>query len=541
MTITAIELEYFKGVSDRVRIDLKPITLLVGANSAGKSSVFHALMYLRNILVDGNPFARKLGLFPDHDLGGFRNLVHQHDTSKAVVLRIDIDRGLVRGHPSWPYVQGYADAENHEVEEQFDSRMRLTHEIENEIRSVWVEVTVAWEEATSGSRPRVIAYSVGINDELVGVIERPDAKKAAYISRLNFMHEVFQPTGHEEWLRSWGGPPTPETGTTRNEFEEQLREMISTDPTSDGTQRVQLRIGGSPDGSAVPGRVALRPHFKKGTYEPKFYDMMVGMLSQALVGPLELAYEELKNMRYLGPLRAIPPRDFGYEVFEKESDWANGLAGWSELINDYQRNGNECEVVGSYLGEYDIRVRRIRELDRDSVKHILDSETTITSEQLKELCSAIDEKSPARWKIELVDKRSGTAIEPRDVGVGVSQLLPVIVATRRAGFFCVEQPELHLHPKMQVELGQIFLEGWWGHQVESQFLIETHSEHLINRLTHRVREKKVDQNDIAVIFVGSRNGSVRFDRLRIDGDGDFIDDWPGGFFEESFREHFAGR
>ena len=44
MRITAIEIENFKGISDRVRVDLKPITLLFGANSAGKSTILHALL-----------------------------------------------------------------------------------------------------------------------------------------------------------------------------------------------------------------------------------------------------------------------------------------------------------------------------------------------------------------------------------------------------------------------------------------------------------------------------------------------------------------
>jgi len=267
--------------------------------------------------------------------------------------------------------------------------------------------------------------------------------------------------------------------------------------------------------------------------------MMTGMLSQALVGPLDLALSELKDLRYLGPLRAIPPRDFGSEVFEKESDWANGLAAWTELIKDYESGGMDHEVVAAYLVNYEIRVRRIRELDRDSVEHILDSDVPVTSEQLCELWTAIDEKSPFRWKIELVDKRSGTAIEPRDVGVGISQLLPVIVAANNNGLLCVEQPELHLHPKMQVELGQIFLDGWYGNEGSTQFLIETHSEHLILRLLRRIREQQLKPDVVNILYINTKPGEqTTVTSMKIGDDGDFIEQWPEGFFAERAEELF---
>ena len=78
--IRSISLRNFKGFSDEVRIDLRPITLLFGANSAGKSSVLQALQYVNEVLIGGNLDAdstrhggQVLGL------GGFHNLVHGRD------------------------------------------------------------------------------------------------------------------------------------------------------------------------------------------------------------------------------------------------------------------------------------------------------------------------------------------------------------------------------------------------------------------------------------------------------------------------------
>ena len=90
--ITAIELENFKGVGDRVRIPIRPITLLFGANSAGKSTILHALHYAYEILAHRNADADITERGGEHlNLGGFRNLVHGRDTSRHITLAFELD------------------------------------------------------------------------------------------------------------------------------------------------------------------------------------------------------------------------------------------------------------------------------------------------------------------------------------------------------------------------------------------------------------------------------------------------------------------
>ena len=110
----------------------------------------------------------------------------------------------------------------------------------------------------------------------------------------------------------------------------------------------------------------------------------------------------------------------------------------------------------------------------------------------------------------------------------------------------IEQPELHLHPALQAELADVFIESALGEN-KNTFLIETHSEHLILRLLKRIRQTTgglntklppVRPEDVAILFVQpTENGSV-VQHLRVDQHGRLLDDWPGGFFEESFNELF---
>src|ERR1700739_3276201 len=91
MRLSRIEIENLKGISARQAIDLKPITLLFGPNSVGKSTILQALHYLREILERRNvdPDVTIAGGLTD--LGGFTSLVHNHELDRAIRLKIEMD------------------------------------------------------------------------------------------------------------------------------------------------------------------------------------------------------------------------------------------------------------------------------------------------------------------------------------------------------------------------------------------------------------------------------------------------------------------
>ena len=125
-----------------------------------------------------------------------------------------------------------------------------------------------------------------------------------------------------------------------------------------------------------------------------------------------------------------------------------------------------------------------------------------------------------------------------DVGFGISQLLPFIVQSLVPGeqIISIEQPEVHVHPKLQADLGALLAEVIINEPHQKQFIVETHSEHLILRLQRLVRKKEIKPEDVSVIYVSRGPEGAKAERLRLDEDGDFIDDWPGGFFPERLRE-----
>jgi predicted ATPase len=132
------------------------------------------------------------------------------------------------------------------------------------------------------------------------------------------------------------------------------------------------------------------------------------------------------------------------------------------------------------------------------------------------------------------------------VGSGVSYVLPVLTSLWGADLSWIEQPELHLHPAAQCEVGDVLVRAFnRGHFS----IVETHSEHLLLRILRRIRqtsEGKVRAREfqcqpeaVAVLYFSPQgDGSTRIHQLRVTRGGDFMDRWPDGFFEERSRELF---
>jgi predicted ATPase len=138
----------------------------------------------------------------------------------------------------------------------------------------------------------------------------------------------------------------------------------------------------------------------------------------------------------------------------------------------------------------------------------------------------------------LGDERGGfRGINVASMGQGVSQLLPVIagaVATRSGETVFVEQPEIHLHPAAQADLGDLFVDTVRERR-GSQFIVETHSEHLLLRIRARIAEGDLNPENFLLLLVERKARETTVRELEADSRGHF-QGWPHGFFEEGYQE-----
>lgn len=148
-----------------------------------------------------------------------------------------------------------------------------------------------------------------------------------------------------------------------------------------------------------------------------------------------------------------------------------------------------------------------------------------------------------------VKVRSGAHANLMDVGYGVSQSLPILVAVlaangsgRRAEprrmrspgrTFLLQQPEVHLHPRGQAELASLFVESFRkrGHR----FLIETHSDYIVDRIRISVRKGGLKADDVSILYFEPKGNAVAIHNMALDEDGN-LRDAPSGYRDFFVKE-----
>ena len=545
MIIKALTIENFKGISEPVRIEFKPITLLFGANSAGKSTIIQAIHYLREILERSNFNADSTTAGGDFiDLGGFRNFVHKRKLDLPIRFRIEMDLSDtdLPEYVSWP---------GHDESDQLSSLVSgvtlrsYSWNQSSVVTTAWVGITVAWSNFFQ--RPQLIEYETGINGHLFARISASDDGRRVRISHINFKHPSFPATGFD-------------AGTGPQSSIELLYDLVINEAVV--KKGDELELGLEHLRSALPKwnnslefneTCIADPMIKTGEESNKKYVLeMQAMLSQLMVGPGELLRDALCNFRYIGPLRKIPPRGYVPMKSPVENRWADGMAAWDRL---YAREQAFTNRVSSWLlgakkldSGYSLKMRTYRELDSDnSIAINLVSGSIIDDENASKAYSEIPDKS----ELQLIESRNGMPVALQDIGVGISQMIPVVVAALddKAEFIMIEQPELHVHPRLQVNLGDLFISQIQDTPEANQFfLIETHSEHLLLRLLKRVRQTMEDElepdfspltpEQLSIIYVEQTPIGLQVQYLEVNDEGDSKGEWPIDFFKERAEELF---
>ncbi len=276
--------------------------------------------------------------------------------------------------------------------------------------------------------------------------------------------------------------------------------------------------------------------------------------------PAEEMGRFLDSLLYVGPLRRIPERGGGRGLWFREleggqpqASWSEGLGAWDWMATAsdeaFEKLNGHLSGAGSLETGFTVKRDRYARLEKggevfqalDKARH---SGLNKAAKQL--LAEFLARTSEVR--LSLYNERAGLELEPYAMGTGISQVLPVVaaaVAAEEGKFAVLEQPELHIHPKLQTTLGDIFLQAA---NKGAMFLLETHSEHLLLRLLKRIRHthggkapegRAMKPADLSVNWIGNEDGRTYALRLQVDEEGSFDTPWPEGFFDERGEELFG--
>ena len=438
-----IQLSKFRCFYDQQPLEIRPITFLVGENSAGKTTFMAAVRILMEsfIRVPQNPFNRD-----PYFLGGFDQIAHY--------------RGGVRGRA----------------------------------KDFCLEVAVPASEASAGRRAPAVATR----------------------HRLTFVK---------------GSSPQPEL----NEYEFTTPDADVVLSLAGNKVSLKLIVGGQEklvyEPRRLPPMAALRKDLSYLRYvfdEIAFSaqgvalppDSRVTKISPDLTPTIDLLIKHYTaSTRFLqrrifasAPVRTQPLRTYTPSEIEPSSEGAHVPL---EMARQKISSPDEWEGIHERLKTFgqnsglfeDVDIRLLGTRDGDP--------------------------------FQVVVKTKGQPFNLVDVGYGVSQALPIIYQLeqpRQHDTFFLQQPEVHLHPRAQAELGSV-VARLSRQRANSMFLLETHSDYLIDRVRMEVKAGKLDHRNVTIIFFDKHPHEVQAKNIYLSEQGEIS--WPPHNFRAFFLEEHA--
>lgn len=217
---------------------------------------------------------------------------------------------------------------------------------------------------------------------------------------------------------------------------------------------------------------------------------------------------EMRNLTYIGPFRNSPQRY--YRVQNKST----------RMIDMY----------GSNMAVF------VKAMSKDQLKEL--------NAKLKPRYGFELDYESKFGQISLYIKKDKKKTNLIDNGYGYSQLMPILLALNAfnqglvipssyTNMLCVEQPELHLHPKMQFEFGTTLADAVELCRINSRderkILVETHSRQIIEAVGHAIYNKQISSNDVAVyLFEQGSDNKATIKKTEFNEEG-YLQNWPIGF------------
>jgi len=556
--IDRISLENFKSFGKRSEIRLAPLTMLYGQNSAGKSSIIHSLYLLKQSLASDSPTV--FGAQPDDsivNLGSFSDAVFNQDNERTIRIGISVNRsnsapssyGVSLRNRVVPRLDtGYA-----EMEFRRTSAVGYLHAItlyEPTTGKLLVRLEAIHTAATIAKK---LQSNQPYDFKVVDFARNTEFWTPFYnwCSSAEGKEHIGKTLGdyiqHWEDLSSEDSPRKFKTTVAREI--ENLKEMHEFYQSNFTVHKFIARLKTS------MGETTLSLHGVSGrsfsgnrTYEAMFENSLEPPRSkkeaqQKHAAPFAPGVQLFNSAAYLGGVFTLLLR----ETIDTSSSF---IGPFREAPKRFQplrgRQTSSVGVKGENTAELLKRDRKLLERANEWLRR-LEIPYSLEARNLGGHLLSYTQILLTDSSRKATEKRKQVRHTLADVGFGISQILPIICDCifRKNSIIFIEQPELHIHPRLQAHLADLFI--WSINERGNQIVAETHSEHLILRVMKRLRQTSEDTKTTDKTFTnkqfvaqyvlkgtGSKGAEVK--EINLTSDGKLKDEWPGGFFPERRNE-----
>lgn len=521
--ISSIRVQNLRAIQDSGQIPLKPITILVGKNSVGKSTFARAFPLLRQ---SGEAKRRAPILWWGKyvDFGSFKDAVHKNDIANEITMSFSID---------------------------------LASESDSQDEFFYSEIVFSEEEAICDVE---VTFSVSESEQTY--VKRTSIELQGATATLSFSeHGMLESVTSKTWPITWHPTDDFKCVAEPGEFlpnlrwirrvQEQSRQYFVRDRNSPFASELRQAVLGLSHGNTDTDRIkkiASQIPFGSKAAVLKRIRQLPGPASwQKSVRDLNLDDWSLRRLRSTALLNRLP--EFVEYLNHVISNFAGGVRYIEPLRATAERYYRVQELA---IDEIDSKGENLAVF----LYSMPEVRLKLLNEWLENLLGFTVQpiKTEGHISIRLKSQGSDLSTNLADTGFGLSQVLPIAVqlwastvsryyrvgALSEETCFVVEQPELHLHPAFQESIADLFVAAIKDNPTSPdrlRIIAETHSSNLINRLGELVAEEKIspDMVQVLVFEQPAPFEPVTITHSKFDDDGVLLN-WPYGFFSSGRLE-----
>lgn len=504
-----LRIKDFRSFED-ITFEFRPLNFIFGPNGAGKSSFIKATKFLSHNLFNLDdtlffeglkPLTNRYKVDKDTDLVSFMETVRNNDINKKIVFEIIIKNIEI----SYDNYKKFLEEKNY-----VEKTKELSHKyptIENEI----TDISVKFEINNNIDLTKRGRIQITITDILNGISfeytpdSASDKNQNTYERKVSISNNNKYYTTKLSFLGYTGVMPFIQTHSQYEKY-------------------------------------SLEDEFNSLEHKLKMMEVPSNEIKEVLIETFKVFYKIFFAIPY-------KIKDIFYKIEHLPA--IREVPQYAYLLNEGRFPEHDYYgILTAFAEDMGIQYK----VDEDNLFHNIDttsntisigpiiSFTDFVNKTLLQLGLAkeiiVKKEERSGW-INYITMENGVETNLAGASSGLLQLLPIIfkainfkkyVNDPSNGLKFIEQPELHLHPKLQAELANFFCSK---NIINNNLIIETHSEHMVRKLQVLIAQNKLKKEQVAIYYFNKdqKTGVTSIKEMRLDDKGRFLDKWPEGFFD----------